>query len=195
MYNLALEIRLSRYIKPLRVYQMPRGTDEYLTFLDADLAGLCTLKFDSPTFAIIKPCTTYPGKVALKMLLNVESIGDIQHVSMHLVPVRKDSRKILLRSKRQLVDSSRNIYSLDFVSPALRLSGTYVLLPDLAMLVSFQIPSSSLTIVLIPCPAETWIPVIDDKITKIQLPLELTCHSKAPETSTDNHNLPEWQIL
>lgn len=174
---------------------MPRGADKYLTFLDADLAGLCTLKFDSPTFAIIEPCTTYPGKVALKMLHNVESIGDIQHVSIHLVPVRKYSREILLRSKRQLVDSSRNIYSLNFVSPTLRLSGTYVLLPDLAILVSFQIASSSLTVVLIPCPAETWIPVTDDKIAKIQLSLELTCHSKASETSTDNHNLPERQTL
>jgi hypothetical protein len=139
MYNLALEIRLSRYIKSLGVYHMPSGTDEYLTFLDTDLSGLCTSKFDSPTFTIIKPCTTYPGMVALKMLQNVESVGDIQHISMHLVPVRKDTREIGLRSKRQLVDCPRNICSLDFISIVLGISGTYVLLLDLAMLVNNQI--------------------------------------------------------
>jgi hypothetical protein len=55
----------------------------------------------------------------MKMLPNIESIGNIQHIRVHLVPDRENTREILLRSKRQLVDSSWNIGSLGMISTAL----------------------------------------------------------------------------
>ena len=112
MDNLAQKFRLAWYVKWFEVCLVTRGTNENLALLDTDLSGLRILEYDSPAFAIHGPGTVYPGNVALKMGIDVESIGRFVHVRIHLIPRRKDAREVPLLGKRQLVDSCRNIHTL-----------------------------------------------------------------------------------
>lgn len=110
------EAVFSLYLKLFGVDLVPNSSDEHCAFLDVGFTRPCALELYSPTLAVLVPDAIGPVQIVLNMSMNAVFVCNPPQVSVHFAPIWETPGEIGLRSKRELVDESRNIYSLLWIS-------------------------------------------------------------------------------